>query len=311
MQYFEIPSRALFYKSPRPNDARLGEVIDEILPFASLDKVPPGFALVGHANDEGVRANHGRLGSQQGPDSIRAMFYRLAPGRKKFPLLYDLGNFNTSGKISERQIIERACIQQIFKRKNKLISLGGGHDHAYADIGGFLKTLEKNRALVINIDAHLDVRAVVDGPNSGTAFFQLLEEFNNFDLLQIGIQPQANSLHHYEYCKKHNVKIYSLFESLGLLKKIFNSLHNGKGKFKKPVFLSIDLDVFSAAYAPGVSAASPIGLDPHELLQAMPCISSQFNVCGIGLYEVSPPLDQDNRTAKLAANILHSFLFNS
>lgn len=314
MQYFEKPSRTFILKKPRPNDTHLSEIINNTLPFASLHKAPPGFVLVGHADDEGVRLNQGRVGCNQGPDAIRTMFYRLTPGQKKFPQIYDLGNFAVKGKFAERQKIELMCTQQIYKNKNKLISLGGGHDHAYVDVAGFLKCLGKKRALVINIDAHLDMRTVVDSPNSGTAFYQLREEFNNFDLVQIGIQPQTNSFYHLDYAKKRKVKVYTLIESLGKLEKIFKSLTTAVRATraqKKQVFLSIDLDAFSAAYAPGVSAPSPIGLDPHELVLAMPLITELFDIRGIGLYEVAPPLDYDNHTAKLAASILHSFLYHS
>lgn len=310
MQFFDLPHRALFFKSPRSNDERLGEEVAQSVSFSSITKIKPSFVLVGHPDDEGVRSNHGRAGAQDGPDAIRAMLYKLTAGRDNFEPLYDLGNFIQTGTLAERQQQELTSIQTIFESKHRLISLGGGHDHAYADVGGMLKAVGKQKALVINIDAHLDMRAVVDSPNSGTAFFQLIEEFENFELIQVGIQPQANTAYYFDYAKKNKVKIYDLLDCAGQLQKVFYSIFKNVSLAKRPTFISIDMDAFSSAYAPGVSAASPIGLDPHEFLRAIPELCQKLDIRGLGFYEVAPRLDQDNQTSKLTAHLIHAFMYH-
>ena len=306
MQNFKKPLTSLFYKSPRPNDKRLGEIVTSF-EASALSEAKSGFVLVGHPDDEGIRLNHGRSGSREAPTAIRKAFYRLYPGQDGFPRLYDIGDFQGTGSLPERQKKALRNVEQIFKLKHRLIALGGGHDHAYSDIGGFLEIFKKERPIVINLDAHLDVRPLVSGPNSGTAFYQLLEQYPNVELIELGIQKSANSLVNLKYAVQKKVRIFSFEQACGDILGIFKKISWAK----RPVFLSIDMDVFSSAFAPGVSAASPIGLDPHALFLGLPWLTTHANIQGFGIYEVSPPLDPDNRTAKLAAQLLHVFLMNS
>ncbi|OFZ12412.1 MAG: hypothetical protein A2Z20_06600 [Bdellovibrionales bacterium RBG_16_40_8] len=304
MQNFKKPLTSLFYKSPRSNDTRLGEII-AFLPVNLLKKITPSFIIIGHPDDEGIRLNHGRAGSSKAPKSIRSAFYRLYPGTDKFPQTYDIGDFTSVGSLIKRQEKALHATSKIFNMGHRLLALGGGHDHAYSDIGGFLEIFGKYRPLVFNIDAHLDVRPVIKGPNSGTPFYQLLEKYPGVELVEIGIQSAANSLANLSYARKKKVRVFNYKQTnnkiLSLIKKMPYA--------NRPVFLSIDIDAFSSAFAPGASAASPVGLNPHELLNAMPWLTSHLNIRGLGIYEVSPPLDRDNQTSKLAAKLMHSFLF--
>lgn len=292
-------------KSVPSEDIRIGSLIENVQ-TSDINTVPLGNVLLGHADDEGIRLNNGRPGSSEGPEAIRRQFFKLTPGRKDFPKIFDFGNLSLTGDLSKRQLLALDIARSIFKAQHRLLALGGGHDHAFSDVGAFLEHFADSRPLVINIDAHLDLRPLIHSPTSGTPFYQLLESYPRFDFVEIGIQQHSNSLSHLDYAKKKKIKVYDFKKSNGHLAKIFKSLKCGS----RPVFLSIDIDAFSSAYAPGASAASPIGLDPHELLILMPYIAGQLNVRGFGIYEVSPPLDRDNQTAKLAAILLQSFLLH-
>lgn len=306
MENFEKCSPYLFFKSPRPDDKRLGEFV-KTSNEVQIQSAEPSCILLGYPDDEGIRINYGREGSREAPDAIRASLYKLTPGRKDFPKLLDMGNLRIDGTLSEKQARARASLTQLYEKKHRLLSMGGGHDYAYPDCAAFLAAHKKGKPLIINIDAHLDVRNSESGPNSGTAFYQLLEEFGGkFDLVELGIQPGSASLTHLEYAKRKKVKVYTFAETHQKLAKVFQTL----AKTKRPTFLSIDIDGFAAAYAPGASAASPIGLDANEFINTLPQIIQKFDLRGVGIYEVSPKHDIDNRTAKLAAIILHTFLLH-
>jgi hypothetical protein len=66
------------------------------------------------------------------------------------------------------------------------------------------------------------------------------------------------------------------------------------------VHLTVDLDCFAAAYAPGVSAPTPLGVGPEAAESIRRCIAS-CRVRGADLAELAPALDADGRTARLAA----------
>jgi formiminoglutamase len=71
------------------------------------------------------------------------------------------------------------------------------------------------------------------------------------------------------------------------------------------IYLTIDLDGFSSAYAPGVSAASPMGFSPDIVLEALKVILDTKKMISMDIAELNPALDRDNQTAKLAASLVH------
>src|SRR5690606_26111453 len=73
----------------------------------------------------------------------------------------------------------------------------------------------------------------------------------------------------------------------------------------RPVFISVDIDVFSSAVAPGCSQSWATSLMPNEFFPCLNVLRGRLDVKLLGLYEVSPPLDHDMRTAKLAAQVIH------
>src|SRR5690606_38517742 len=133
------------------------------------------------------------------------------------PNLYDLGNLKNAGSLEERRQSLKNFLATLYKNKQRVLSLGGGHDWAYPDIAALLQHYSvgrnKKRCVVVNIDAHLDVRNDDKGVTSGTSFYRLLEEFNNFDLIQVGIQPYATSQFHANYAKSKKVRTIYFHDS--------------------------------------------------------------------------------------------------
>lgn len=309
MTYYSAITIASFYKNSRLDDPRMADHGTTIA-FENLQKSKPGFVLAGMPDDEGVRRNQGRPGANQGPDAIRRALYRLTPGRRDLLPLYDLGNLNLSGDIQENHSRAKKTAREAFQHKHRVLALGGGNDYAFPLAAAFLETFQSKGPVVINLDAHLDLRPPVHGANSGTPFYQLLEAYKTkikFDFVEIGIQPQCNSLAHIEYAKKHKTKIFTLEATRGQLKKVLLSLKTAQ----RPVFLCVDMDAFSSAYAPGVSAPSPIGLDPHELIFSFSDLLKKMNICGLGIFEVAPPYDEGGKTAQLSAQLLQSYMMNT
>jgi Na+/melibiose symporter-like transporter len=69
-------------------------------------------------------------------------------------------------------------------------------------------------------------------------------------------------------------------------------------------YITICTDVFSAAFAPGVSATQALGLDPEAVLPIIKHILRTRKVRGFDICEISPRFDQDDTTAKLGAVII-------
>jgi formiminoglutamase len=74
------------------------------------------------------------------------------------------------------------------------------------------------------------------------------------------------------------------------------------------IYLTICADVFSSAFAPGVSAPQPFGLHPEVVLKLVKHVIQSGKVVSADIAEVSPRFDEDNQTAKLAAITIYAII---
>lgn len=312
------PNKSLFFSKNDPLDPRLGDRVQAISDLATFKG---DCVILGYTDDEGIFNNGGRPGAQAGPDKIREFFYKLTEKSGPTPkVLGDFGNLGVAtGAISPISLQQRhetalQWVEQTHQQKIKMITLGGGHDYGFPDGAGFLNHFLKgpHKPLILNFDAHLDVRPLKNNViNSGTPFYRLLETYpQKFDFVEIGIQNQCNSQTHRDYVNSKNGKIIGLDEILekGLwtclestLKPYFDS--------QRPTFLSMDIDAFSSSEAPGCSQSWASGLRANEVLPVVDKLCQRLNIAHLGIYEVCPMLDNDNHTSKLAALLMHRYLF--
>ncbi|OTG83416.1 hypothetical protein B9T33_03170 [Acinetobacter sp. ANC 5054] len=76
------------------------------------------------------------------------------------------------------------------------------------------------------------------------------------------------------------------------------------------LYITVDLDVFAASIAPGVSAPAVRGIDLKMFEQLMQHIQNSGKIKLLDIAKCNPTYDQDARTARLAAFIAHSYIFN-
>ena len=305
MELKATPSHLFFTKNDLM-DPRLGEWA------ADPQTEAHHFQILGFPDDEGIRINGGRPGASEAPDRIRQSFYKMTPqasNLQKFSL-EDLGNLSLDGTLAERHERGRNLIYKLAQKKQYWISLGGGHDYGYCDTTGFLQAHKDHKPLIINFDAHLDVRPTEKGLGSGTPFYRLMSEYGSLcTLVEIGLQPQCNSAHHAQWLNEHGGKI--LWRDQITVEGIEEALQQLVPLTIHPAFISVDIDALSSAIAPGCSQSWASGLEWKEFIHAFDFLIESFDVRGLGIYEVSPPLDQDDQTSKLAALIMHRFIFQT
>jgi formiminoglutamase len=178
------------------------------------------------------------------------------------------------------------------------IGIGGGHDLTFAFVRGVARAEPYRGATLAGVyfDAHLDVRAE---PGSGMPFRALIEQARVHELRVVGLNPLVNSREHYEWFAEHN----------GIAD---GDPHTPPPHRPWPVFgpqfVSFDLDVLDAAFAPGVSALNPAGMTPG--VAAAWCYAAGMNrdVACFDIMELNPAYDPEARTARVAAHLLLSFL---
>lgn len=269
--------------------------------------------ILGYAGEEGVIRNQGRLGTLEGPAAIRKMLGSVAYHLPENLPLLDYGDIFTINQDLEgsHEAISQITLD-LLKSHHFPVLLGGGHDLAYAHGRGVQNYIvEKGEKLgIINLDAHFDLRPLADGKaHSGSPFLQLAQEFpNNFHYLALGIQRAANPKSLFQTAEKLNAR-YLVMEDFRLnnWEYIEEQIIWFLDSVNK-VYLSIDLDGFSSAFAPGVSAPSPMGFNPQIAFKVFELIAKSKKLISLDVVELNPKYDQDNATARLAARAIEYIL---
>ena len=266
--------------------------------------------IIGFKCDEGVRRNKGRVGASEAPDAIRRAIAKLPWHLGDEAVLLDVGDVKCNGKeMEEAQAMLGDIIGRLLDKGVNPVILGGGHETFYGHYLGVRKHIGSNKKLgIINIDAHFDMRPYENETSSGTMFKQILDHDDRCSYLCAGIQQQGNTAALFKQADEYGVE-YISEEDLGSsdienrdeLIQRFISRHDA-------VALTICTDAISSAYAPGVSAPSPFGLDPKVVRAMIRQVVSSGKVLSFDISEVNPSLDEKNKTADLAARLVHEAL---
>jgi formiminoglutamase len=293
------------------DDSRLGYwVADKKIEEAH--SLSHGIAIFGFADDTGIKNVGGRIGAAKGPEEIRKRLYKFTLGKPNLPI-YDFGDLQPAASIEETLRLAAEFVTQIHKAGHVAIPLGGGHDFGFPQALGLLQA-KKEAATVINIDAHLDVRPAHKIISSGSPWY-LLNEHALFTktkskIVEFGIQEHCNAHCLQEYAQKHKFEIFWLpiirkqkMTIPGQLEKILK-----KQVKQKDILISFDIDSVQWQFAPGCSAPQVSGFSQTEALEMALVAGKQKKVRSFGVFEVSPALDSDGRTATLAAHCISEFL---
>ncbi|MEY8757575.1 formimidoylglutamase [Peribacillus frigoritolerans] len=270
------------------------------------------FGLIGFKCDEGVKRNKGRVGAAEGPDHIRQSLAKLPCHLPSQTELVDAGDViceSTDMEAAQSQL--GSAVARILESKAIPIILGGGHETLYGHYLGIRKSIgPKARLGIINIDAHFDMRPYENETSSGTMFKQILDEDQSCGYLCVGIQKQGNTKALFETAERSKVD-YILEEDLSLYE--MDETKRRINEFAKEndyIMLTLCTDVIDSAYAPGVSAPSPFGLDPKLVRAIIRHIVSNEKILSFDISEVNPSLDENNKTVTLAGHLINEVLLH-
>lgn len=296
-------------------DAKPAEYVWQIMQCLDLNTLPAhltsGYALLGFESDAGVARNQGNPGAHEGPMSFRRTLAKL-PVHSALNL-YDAGNVQClANKLEEAQTELAIQVNRILSHNLTPIVIGGGHETAWGHFQGLARHYPKADMAILNFDAHFDLRPLIDDKfgSSGTPFRQihdLLALTNRpFNYYCAGIQPFSNTESLFHYAHANHVKyllaenIHAKPHDLRFIERIIQSHQH--------IYVSICLDVFSAALAPGVSAPQPLGISANWVIDALKLLRASGKVISLDIVELAPAYDVNNITAKLAAMLLMTYL---
>ncbi|TCM61178.1 formiminoglutamase [Acinetobacter calcoaceticus] len=274
-----------------------------------------GYALIGFCSDEGVKRNHGRIGAAKAPDLIRKQLANLPVHH--YVAVQDMGNvYCADSELEQAQARLADQVAHSLAQGHRPIVLGGGHEVAFGSFSGIFQYMQQQhpqqRIGIINFDAHFDLRQH-DVATSGTPFLQAANlsqaHGKDFHYMCLGVARHANTRHLFETADQLNCHYVFDYEiHAASLNKVTQHLDQFIAQVDV-LYVTVDLDVFSASIAPGVSAPAVRGIDVACFDTLFQHIKHTDKIRVLDIAECNPIYDIDQHTAKLAAYIAYNYMF--
>ena len=263
-------------------------------------------ALVGVPMDLGVS---NRPGARFGPRAVRNI-ERIGPYHptmrgvpKAHARAADIGDvpFRSRYSLEESLIDIESFYTDLKKGGVRPLSVGGDHSVTYP----ILKALGRDAPVgLVHIDAHCDTMGAYDdskfhhgGPFRLAVLDGVLDPERT---IQIGIRGSSNMFWEFSHASGMTVIYMEDFLSMGLAAVIEKARSVvGEGR----VYVSVDVDGFDPAYAPGTGTPDVGGLEAREGLALLRGLKG-LNIIGADVVEVAPEYDPTTNTAQLAAQVL-------
>jgi guanidinopropionase len=263
-------------------------------------------AVVGVPSDLGVS---NRTGARFGPRAVRTI-ERIGPyhpTQRNVPKAKvkaaDIGDVPFRSRFSLEQTLAdiEAFYDDLKKQGVRPLSVGGDHSVTYP----ILKALGRDRPVgLVHIDAHCDTMGAFDdskfhhgGPFRLAVLDGVLDPERT---IQIGIRGAANVFWEFSYASGMTVIEIEEFTALGVAAVAERARAVvGDG----PIYVSVDVDGFDPAFAPGTGTPEVGGLTSREGIALLRALTG-LHIIGADVVEVAPQYDPTTNTAQLAAQLL-------
>ncbi|BEP18195.1 agmatinase [Pyrofollis japonicus] len=184
-----------------------------------------------------------------------------------------------------------------------LVFLGGEHTITIATFGAIKRKYSDTCFLVF--DAHFDLRnQYMEDPFSHACVLRrIVEKYGSDKVFVVGVRAFTREEIEYansagiRYLTSHSIRLLGLREAIDRIKRWLRTAECST------VYVSIDMDVFDPAYAPGVGNPEPEGLEPWQVFDILfkSIKESNAKIIAADIVEVSPPHDCSGITSILAA----------
>ncbi len=182
---------------------------------------------------------------------------------------------------------------------------GGDHSITIGPARAFARRFK--RCGMIHFDTHLDTAQDVGGEtlNHCCPIARAVDAgFDPRNIVTIGPSGWMNPRSELDYVKSHGINLFTLeqvweqgADVIG--RKAAQLASSGT----EAVYLTVDIDVMDAAYAPGTGVPTTCGMTPREIIGIISCFAG-VQLRMIDIAEVSPPWDHPGITARLGVRIL-------
>ena len=293
-------------------------------------------AIIGAPLDLGA----GRRGVDMGPSAIRVANVNARVGSLGYKV-EDLGNVEVAQPESSRPgprtakylpQIAAACrqlsdiVQKVAKQRKLPLVLGGDHSVAAGTIAGLARCYAGNKKKIglIWIDAHTDMNTPRSSPSGNVHGMPLacVAGFGPPDLVNLaGFSPMVDpsrcvlvgirdvDIPEREIVRKAGVNVFTMRDvdergMRAVMTRAIECASDGTAGFH----VSLDMDAVDPVIAPGVGTPVRGGLSYREAHLAMEMIADSGSMLALEVVEVNPVIDEGNKTAILAVELILSGL---
>ncbi len=227
--------------------------------------------------------------------------------------IHDLGDTAvfTSAEKQNRVLEEVAASLASLYPEKPPIFLGGEHTITYGIVKGYSR---QHPTCLVVLDAHLDLRDEYMGdPFSHASVLRRLAEGRFIErALVIGARAYVAEEARYLEADERLTAVEALTIKRRGVEAATRIIRETLGEECRRVHVSIDMDVFDPAYAPGVGNPEPEGLTPTEVLDILHYVVDEAHRQGeslsLDVVEVNPLLDHGGVTSVLAAKLVVEFI---
>lgn len=226
----------------------------------------------------------------------------------------DLGDL---ADLAEKSLEEMAlplaeAVREALQTHDAAVLIGGDNSITRPGCHGLAQALNPgalNRVGLLTFDAHFDLRDLANGLTNGNPVSALLRDgLPGHQIVQIGIQPFANSREYAEVARIAEINVVTMNEvrAKGIEQAVNEALDYLSAQ-AKAIYVDFDIDVLDRAFAPATPGSRPGGLTPWELRRAAFLCGAHLQVRAADLVEVDPTKDIADVTLLAAGQCLLSF----
>ena len=263
-------------------------------------------AAIGVPMDLGVT---NRPGARFGPRAVRTI-ERIGPYHGGFRIVpkaelraADVGDVPFRSRFSLEQSLEdiERHYTAIRAAGVRPLSVGGDHSITYP----ILKALGRGEPVgLVHIDAHCDTMGAFDGSkfhHGGPFRLAVLDGVLDPErTIQIGIRGSSNMFWEFSHVSGMTVIYMEDLQKMGVAG-VIERARQVIGD--EPFYISVDVDGFDPAFAPGTGTPEVGGLTSAEGIALLRGLAG-LQVIGADVVEVAPQYDPSTNTSQLAAQLL-------
>lgn len=192
-----------------------------------------------------------------------------------------------------------AAARRVVRDGKFLIGLGGEHSIT----AGLVRAVHaRHRGLsVLQIDAHADLRASYQGsPHSHAC---VMRRIHDLGVPAVGVGIRNCSAEEARFIRQQSKPIFSAY----LCRQSATWIGDVVAALSAAVYVTIDIDGFDPAYAPGTGTPEPGGLDWYQVTDLLAAVAARRRIVAADVTEVRP-LPPNTVTEFLAARLIHRLI---